>query len=123
MTILRHEKPEEYEVEIHKKAGKGAGICFRAFSHTLGVYVSELVSSFPNSIGTSDTWLLVFYQFTSPQTPGGQAAETRKMCLGDHLLALNGMDVREVHIDDIAFNIKLLDPLKLKLARYTSAKK
>nr|XP_012235095.1 PREDICTED: uncharacterized protein LOC105679582 isoform X2 [Linepithema humile] len=97
MTVLRHEKPEEYEVEIHKKSGKGAGICFRAFSHT-GVYVSEL-------------------------TPGGQAAETRKMCLGDHLLTLNGMDVREVNIDDIAFNIKLLDPLKLKLARYTSAKK
>lgn len=45
MTVLRHEKPaEEYEVEIQKKSGKGAGLCFAAFWNNKGVYVKELVS-------------------------------------------------------------------------------
>jgi hypothetical protein len=45
MTVLRHEKPaEEYEVEIQKKSGKGAGLCFAAFWSNKGVYVKELVS-------------------------------------------------------------------------------
>lgn len=44
MTVLRHEKPtEEYEVEIQKKSGRGAGICFSAFRSGKGAYVTELV--------------------------------------------------------------------------------
>lgn len=45
ISVLRHEKPaEEYEVEIQKKSGRGAGICFAAFRSGKGAYVSELVS-------------------------------------------------------------------------------
>lgn len=50
MMVLRHEKPtEEYEVEIQKKSGRGAGICFAAFRSGKGAYVTELVRivSFP----------------------------------------------------------------------------
>lgn len=44
MMVLRHEKPtEEYEVEIQKKSGRGAGICFAAFRSGKGAYVTELV--------------------------------------------------------------------------------
>lgn len=44
MKVLRHEKPnEEYEVEIQKKIGRGAGICFATFRNGKGAYVSELV--------------------------------------------------------------------------------
>ncbi|XP_020285620.1 uncharacterized protein LOC109855592 isoform X2 [Pseudomyrmex gracilis] len=98
MSVLRHEKPaEEYEVEIQKKSGRGAGICFAAFRSGKGAYVSEL-------------------------TPGGPAIETGKILRGDHLLAISGLDVREVSLDDIAFHMKISNPLQLKLARYKSAK-
>lgn len=55
MTVLRHEKPtEEYEVEIQKKSGRGAGVCFAAFRSGKGAYVSELVNDlvFPVTITT-----------------------------------------------------------------------
>ncbi|XP_029662223.1 inaD-like protein isoform X1 [Formica exsecta] len=98
MTVLRHEKPtEEYEVEIQKKSGRGAGICFAAFRSGKGAYVTELM-------------------------PGGQAIETGKICKGDHLITISGLDVREVSFDDIAFHLKISNPLQLKLARYKSAK-
>jgi len=45
MRVLRHEKSaEEYEIEIQKKTGRGAGICFAAFRSGKGAYVTELVS-------------------------------------------------------------------------------
>ncbi|XP_011266396.1 uncharacterized protein LOC105257462 isoform X2 [Camponotus floridanus] len=98
MTVLRHEKPtEEYEVEIQKKSGRGAGICFAAFRSGKGAYVTELM-------------------------PGGQAIETGKICKGDHLITISGLDVRDVSFDDIAFHLKISNPLQLKLARYKSAK-
>ncbi|XP_011338952.1 uncharacterized protein LOC105280265 isoform X3 [Ooceraea biroi] len=98
MTVLRHEKPaEEYEVEIQKKTGRGAGICFAAYRSGKGAYVSEL-------------------------TAGGNAIETGKICKGDQLIAISGLDVREVSLDDIAFHMKISNPLQLKLARYKSAK-
>ncbi|KAL6432427.1 hypothetical protein ACFW04_006782 [Cataglyphis niger] len=98
MMVLRHEKPtEEYEVEIQKKSGRGAGICFAAFRSGKGAYVTELM-------------------------PGGQAIETGKICKGDHLITISGLDVRDVAFDDIAFHLKISNPLQLKLARYKSAK-
>ncbi|XP_039304524.1 uncharacterized protein LOC105196259 isoform X2 [Solenopsis invicta] len=98
MTVLRHEKPaEEYEVEIQKKSGKGAGLCFAAFWSNKGVYVKEL-------------------------TVGGQASDTGKICKGDHLIAIGGLDVRDASLDDIAFHMKISNPLQMKLARYRSAK-
>ncbi|XP_018401347.1 PREDICTED: microtubule-associated protein futsch [Cyphomyrmex costatus] len=98
MTVLRHEKPaEEYEVEIQKKSGKGAGLCFAAFWSNKGVYVKEL-------------------------TAGGQAIETGKICKGDQLVAIGGLDVRDASLDDIAFHMKISNPLQMKLARYHSAK-
>ncbi|XP_070514878.1 multiple PDZ domain protein isoform X2 [Cardiocondyla obscurior] len=98
MTVLRHEKPtEEYEVEIQKKSGKGAGLCFAAFWNNQGVYVKEL-------------------------TAGGQAIETGKICKGDHLIAIGGLDVHDASLDDIAFHMKISNPLQMKLARYHSAK-
>ncbi|XP_036145834.1 uncharacterized protein LOC105834064 isoform X3 [Monomorium pharaonis] len=98
MTILRHEKPaEEYEVEIQKKSGKGAGLCFAAFWSNKGVYVKEL-------------------------TAGGQAIETGKICKGDRLIAIGGLDVHDASLDDIAFHMKISNPLQMKLARYHSAK-
>ncbi|KAH0953999.1 hypothetical protein HN011_006386 [Eciton burchellii] len=98
MTVLRHEKSaEEYEVEIQKKTGRGAGICFAAFRSGKGAYVTEL-------------------------TAGGNAIESGKICKGDQLIAISGLDVREVSLDDIAFHMKISNPLQLKLARYKSAK-
>ncbi|XP_018046332.1 PREDICTED: uncharacterized protein LOC108685842 isoform X2 [Atta colombica] len=98
MTVFRHEKPaEEYEVEIQKKSGKGAGLCFAAFWSNKGVYVKEL-------------------------TAGGQAIETGKICKGDQLVAIGGLDVRDASLDDIAFHMKISNPLQMKLARYHSAK-
>ncbi|XP_011881700.1 PREDICTED: uncharacterized protein LOC105569668 [Vollenhovia emeryi] len=98
MSVLRHEKPtEEYEVEIQKKSGKGAGLCFAAFWSNKGVYVKEL-------------------------TAGGQAIETGKICKGDQLVAIGGLDVRDASLDDIAFHMKISNPLQMKLARYHSAK-
>ncbi|KAG5314642.1 INAD protein, partial [Pseudoatta argentina] len=98
MTVLRHEKPaEEYEVEIQKKSGKGAGLCFAAFWSNKGVYVKEL-------------------------TAGGQAIETGKIYKGDQLVAIGGLDVRDASLDDIAFHMKISNPLQMKLARYHSAK-
>ncbi|XP_012055208.1 PREDICTED: uncharacterized protein LOC105618277 [Atta cephalotes] len=98
MTVFRHEKPaEEYEVEIQKKSGKGAGLCFAAFWSNKGVYVKELVT-------------------------GGQAIETGKIYKGDQLVAIGGLDVRDASLDDIAFHMKISNPLQMKLARYHSAK-
>lgn len=54
--------------------------------------------------------------------PGGQAIETGKICKGDHLITISGLDVRDVAFDDIAFHLKISNPLQLKLARYKSAK-
>ncbi|KYN29769.1 Inactivation-no-after-potential D protein, partial [Trachymyrmex cornetzi] len=97
MTVLRHEKPaEEYEVEIQKKSGKGAGLCFAAFWSNKGVYVKEL-------------------------TAGGQAIETGKICKGDQLVAIGGLDVRDASLDDIAFHMKISNPLQMKLARVLRA--
>ncbi|XP_011636408.1 uncharacterized protein LOC105426733 [Pogonomyrmex barbatus] len=98
MTVLRHEKPaEEYDVEIQKKSGKGAGLCFAAFWNKKGVYVTEL-------------------------TAGGQAIETGKICKGDRLVSIGGLDVRDASLDDIAFHMKISNPLQMKLARYHSVK-
>ncbi|KYN37041.1 Multiple PDZ domain protein, partial [Trachymyrmex septentrionalis] len=97
MTVFRHEKPaEEYEVEIQKKSGKGAGLCFAAFWSNKGVYVKEL-------------------------TAGGQAIETGKICKGDQLVAIGGLDVRDASLDDIAFHMKISNPLQMKLARVLRA--
>lgn len=53
---------------------------------------------------------------------GGQAIETGKICKGDHLVAIGGLDVRDASLDDIAFHMKISNPLQMKLARYHSAK-
>jgi hypothetical protein len=125
MTVLRHEKSaEEYEVEIQKKTGRGAGICFAAFRSGKGAYVTELVSWSPFvsnktcHIVRSDYIPVVLFS----QTAGGNAIESGKICKGDQLIAISGLDVREVSLDDIAFHMKISNPLQLKLARYKSAK-
>lgn len=130
MTVLRHEKPtEEYEVEIQKKSGRGAGICFAAFRSGKGAYVTELVSGlvFPPILSLYGRDIITARRVltstsVSLQMPGGQAIETGKICKGDHLITISGLDVRDVSFDDIAFHLKISNPLQLKLARYKSAK-
>jgi len=116
MTVLRHEKStEEYEVEIQKKSGKGAGLCFAAFWSNKGVYVKELVSPVFQfyrhkrcfTIHT-DRVLLIFL--------------CRQRAVRLSKPASGGLDVRDASLDDIAFHMKISNPLQMKLARYHSAK-
>ncbi|XP_066584888.1 multiple PDZ domain protein-like [Prorops nasuta] len=98
MVVHRKENPiEETEVELQKKSGKGAGLCCTGFKSGKGVYVSDMA-------------------------PGGSALESGKICKGDRVLSVCGEDVRDKSADDIAFHMKVSNPLRLKLARYTAAK-
>lgn len=56
------------------------------------------------------------------QMPGGNASDTGKVYKGDRLMKISGLDVREVSLDDIAFHLKISNPLQLQLARYNFAK-
>lgn len=98
MVVHRSDKsPEEVEVELQKKSGKGAGLCLTGFKSGKGAYVSDLL-------------------------PGGSALESGKICKGDRVVAICGQDVREAPVEDIAVHIKVSNPVQLKLARYKSAK-
>ncbi|XP_014610897.1 PREDICTED: uncharacterized protein LOC106790479 isoform X3 [Polistes canadensis] len=98
MVVHRSDKPpEELEVELQKKSGKGAGLCLTGFKSGKGAYVSDLL-------------------------PGGSALESGKICKGDRVVAICGQDVREAPVEDIAVHIKVSNPVQLKLARYKSAK-
>ncbi|KAG7205615.1 hypothetical protein KM043_007578 [Ampulex compressa] len=98
MMVYRDEKPtEELDVELQKKAGKGAGLCLTGFKSGKGAYVSDLL-------------------------PGGSALESGKICKGDQVVAVCGQDVREAPVEDIAVHVKVANPVQLKLARYKSAK-
>ncbi|KAK2587530.1 hypothetical protein KPH14_003668 [Odynerus spinipes] len=58
MVVHRSDKPpEEVEVELQKKSGKGAGLCLTGFKSGKGAYVSDLL-------------------------PGGSALESGKICKG-----------------------------------------
>lgn len=43
MLVHRSGKTEDIEVELNKKAGKGAGLCLTGYKSGKGAYVSDMV--------------------------------------------------------------------------------
>lgn len=46
MVVHRSGKTEDIEVELNKKAGKGAGLCLTGYKSGKGAYVSDMVRIF-----------------------------------------------------------------------------
>ncbi|XP_024938329.1 uncharacterized protein LOC107265201 [Cephus cinctus] len=98
MIVLREDKAlEEIDVEIQKKSGKGAGLCITGFKSGIGAYVSDMF-------------------------PGGSALESGKIVKGDRIISICGQDMREASVEDIAFQLKVSNPVQLRLARYKPIK-
>ncbi|XP_046745237.1 uncharacterized protein LOC124410699 isoform X2 [Diprion similis] len=98
MIVLREEKaPDEFDVELPKKSGKGVGLCLTGFKSGKGAFVSDML-------------------------PGGSALESGKIAKGDRVVSVNGQDVREAPVEDIALHVKVANPVQLKLARYKPVK-
>ncbi|XP_046620524.1 uncharacterized protein LOC124305311 isoform X2 [Neodiprion virginianus] len=98
MVVLREEKPpDEFDVELPKKSGKGVGLCLTGFKSGKGAFVSDML-------------------------PGGSALESGKIAKGDRVVSVNGQDVREAPVEDIALHVKVANPVQLKLARYKPVK-
>ncbi|XP_063992170.1 inactivation-no-after-potential D protein isoform X2 [Diachasmimorpha longicaudata] len=94
MSVLQDDpSTEEVEVELQRKPAKGIGLGLTGFKCGKGAYLSELL-------------------------PGGSAAESGKLELGDTVISLGGQSVEETETDEIANLIKALNPVLLKVKRF-----